>query len=155
MDLGHPRQQRQGGFKALLLLAVLSIHATVAWATGPVFAFDIPAGDAQRTLQQFYSQSKIEMLYLADSVRGTRTNAVSGELDATVALEQMLRGTSLEYTFEEDFSFVSIRPRVVAAGTRFRASPVGSHSARSVRRSVRIRSSPIGSSAATPISRRW
>ncbi len=117
MDLGHPRQQRQGGFKALLLLAVLSIHATVAWAAGPVFVFDIPAGDAQKTLQQFYSQSKIELLYLADSVRGTHTNSVSGQLDASTALEAMLRGTSLEYTFEEDFSFVSIRPRVVEAGT--------------------------------------
>jgi outer membrane receptor protein involved in Fe transport len=116
MELGHPRQQRQGGFKALLLLAVLSIHAAAVWAAVPVFAFDIPAGDAQKTLQQFYSQSKIEMLYLADSVRGTRTNAVSGQIDAAAALDQMLRGTPLEFSFEDDFSFVSIRPRQMIAG---------------------------------------
>jgi outer membrane receptor protein involved in Fe transport len=112
MDLGSPRTIRQGGFSALLIIIALCFSSTAARAAGPTILFNIPAGDAQKTLQQFYSQSRIEMLYLTDMVRGTKTNAVTGDLEASNALAQMLKGTGLEYSFEEDYSFVSITPRV-------------------------------------------
>ncbi len=116
MEPGHPRRHRQGGLTPCLVLIALCFSGTCAWAAGPKFLFDIPAGDAQKTLQDYYSQSKIEMLYLTDTVRGTTTNAVAGNLEASEALEQMLKGTSLEFSFDEDFSFVSINPRVQLAG---------------------------------------
>jgi hypothetical protein len=97
-------------------LIALCFSGTCAWAAGPKFLFNIPAGDAQKTLQDYYSQSKIEMLYLTDTVRGTTTNAVAGDLEASEALERMLKGTSLEFSFDEDFSFVSINPRVQLPG---------------------------------------
>jgi hypothetical protein len=92
MDLGHPRTFLQGGFGALLMILVLCISSTVARAAGPTILFNIPAGDAQKTLQQYYAQSRIEMLYLTDMVRGTKTNPVSGNLDASTALAEMLKG---------------------------------------------------------------
>jgi len=112
MDSGHPRKFRQGRCGALLVIVALCICGTVAHAAGPTILFNIPSGDAQKTLQQFYAQSRIEMLYLTDMVRGTKTNPVTGNLDASTALAQMLKGTGLEYSFEEDYSFVSITPRV-------------------------------------------
>jgi outer membrane receptor protein involved in Fe transport len=72
--------------------------------------FDIPAGDAQKTLLQFLTQSNIEMLYSSDDVRGLNTHAIAGELTVPQALRQMLDGTGLNIAFENDFTFASIKP---------------------------------------------
>ncbi len=63
----------------------------------------------------------------------------------------MLRGTSLEFTFEDDFSFVSIRPRVLEAGTadpRESSQPTPGFGA--LEPNAMCRSSPRVSSAAKP-----
>lgn len=72
--------------------------------------FDIPAGDAQKTLLQFVAQSDIEMLYSSDDVRGITTHAVSGDLTVAQALALMIDGTGLEVSFENGFTFASIKP---------------------------------------------
>ncbi len=51
------------------------------------------------------------MLYLTEKVRGRQTNAVSGNLEASDALERMLAGTDLEFTFTPDFSFATVKTR--------------------------------------------
>jgi iron complex outermembrane receptor protein len=109
MESEKPRRHRQGGLSTLLLLLAASFCSSAVWAAGPKLHFDIPAGDALKTLPLFCSQSKIEMLYLTEKVRGLQTHAVSGDLDASDALMQMLEGTGLEFEFDSDYSFVSIK----------------------------------------------
>jgi iron complex outermembrane recepter protein len=70
--------------------------------------YNIPSGDASRTLQIYLQQTHIEMLYLTEDVRGRRTNAVSGNLEASEALERMLGGTDLEFEFTPDFTFATV-----------------------------------------------
>lgn len=94
-------------------------------AAGPTAAFDIPAGNAPETLREFYLQSRVRVLYLADSVKGIQTQAVSGELEASEALSRMLEGTGLSYEFENEFSAV-IRPAAeLAAAPQISSTPDG------------------------------
>ncbi|MEJ1965941.1 MAG: TonB-dependent receptor [Gammaproteobacteria bacterium] len=94
----------------LLLVVALLLATASAWAAGPKIFYDIPAGDASKTLQQYLSQTKIEMLYLAEHVRGRTTNPVHGDYEASDALAQMLYGTDLEFSFNPDYSFASVKP---------------------------------------------
>lgn len=57
--------------------------------------YDLAAGDAAVTLKSFADQSGREIVYPADLVRGTQTNAVKGKLTAKEALDRMLSGTPL------------------------------------------------------------
>lgn len=57
--------------------------------------FQIPAGDATKTLAEFGRQSGEQLVYLVDNVRGHRTQSVTGELSPLAALNQMLAGTNL------------------------------------------------------------
>ncbi|MEJ0036702.1 MAG: TonB-dependent receptor [Gammaproteobacteria bacterium] len=94
-----------------LLIVLASFATTAAWAGGPKILYNIPAGDASKTLHIYLQQTPIEMLYLAEKVRGRRTNAVSGNLEASEALERMLEGTDLKYSFTADFSFATVKTR--------------------------------------------
>ena len=106
MEFGKSRRPFQGW---ALRLLVIGLFGTCAPAVAAPVHFDIPEGDALKTLQLYYAQTHIELLYLSDTVRGIRTRAVSGELEPKDALARMLDGTGLEYSFEGDLSFVSIR----------------------------------------------
>lgn len=57
--------------------------------------FDLPAGDAEKSLQQFHAQSGVEVLYSSDAAAGVRTNAVKGRFSPQAAIELLLAGTSL------------------------------------------------------------
>jgi iron complex outermembrane recepter protein len=108
MESGHPPPNRQGGLPALFLALASCFVGTLAFAAGPRSNFNVPAGDARKALLEFFSQSKVELLYDADKLRGIRTNAVAGNLEASEALDVMLHGTGLQYSFDDDFSFVSV-----------------------------------------------
>jgi iron complex outermembrane receptor protein len=116
MDQGTTRRRSaQGGVSTLLMLFIACFCCSFARADAlpalpPTLHFDIPAGDAQKTLLQFLTQSSIEMLYSSEDVRGVTTHAVSGDLSVAQALHQMLDGTGLEISFENDFTFASIKP---------------------------------------------
>ncbi|MEP7242937.1 MAG: TonB-dependent receptor [Gammaproteobacteria bacterium] len=102
--------------KALLVLLAASFCSSAAWAAAPKAHFDIPAGDASETLRrlaQLLAQSKVEILYITSAVRGYQTHAVSGEIDAPTAVHQMLDGTGLDFEFENDDTFVSVKPHAV------------------------------------------
>jgi hypothetical protein len=58
-------------------------------------SFDIPAGEAEKTLKQFAAQSGLEVLFSTEAARGVRTKAVKGRLVADEAVKQMLSGTPL------------------------------------------------------------
>ncbi len=85
---------------AALCAAVMFCLPTPTAISAPVAEnatkrFDVPAGVAQDTLKQFSAQSRVQLVYATDLVRGVRTNAVKGEQAPLAALEMMLAGTVL------------------------------------------------------------
>lgn len=83
-----------------ICLAVLSTAAVTSavgceqYSCQPV----IDAGRASKTLQEFSRQTGFQ-LFFDDSVRGHHTNAADGHHPAIKALEEMLEGNGLKYSF--------------------------------------------------------
>ena len=94
-----------GGFGRLLRLALLTVSLGVSFSgaadTGKI-SFDVPAADAAVALKQFAAQAGRDILYLPESVRGTKMNAVRGDLTPREALDQMLAGTALTASESKD-----------------------------------------------------
>lgn len=57
--------------------------------------YDLPAGDATKTLKLFTEQSGEQIVYPVEEVRGVRTNSVRGEYTAREALDAMLARSTL------------------------------------------------------------
>ena len=89
---GHARRAGLRLFLSLLLGTVLG--GTTVWAEAPRL-FHVPAGDAVESLRSFSQQSRVQILYPVDHVRGYRTNAVHGRLTAQEALDAMLANSGL------------------------------------------------------------
>src|SRR6476620_6419299 len=68
MDFGSPRRLFRQGVLITLLVVCASLATTTAWAGGPKIFFNIPAGDATKTLQIYLQQTRMEMLYLSEKV---------------------------------------------------------------------------------------
>lgn len=75
------------------------------------------------TLKQFTAQSGEQLLYSPDDVSGVRTHAVHGKLMPIVALEHMLKGTSLKARQDKTTKAIAITGIVVP-----RASPTSTPS---------------------------
>ncbi len=110
-------------FSILLLILAAALAAPLARAAGPKVVLDIPAGSALETLPKFYLQSKVEVLYLTQSLKDVKTNAVSGELTASTALEQMFAGTGVTFEFENELSATIWGPNEARAGQARSAEP--------------------------------
>jgi len=109
MDFGSPRRLYRQGVLTTLLASLVSFATPTAWAGGPKISYNIPAGDAAKTLQVYLQQTRIEMLYRTDNVRGRETKAVIGTFEASDALAMMLAGTDLEFSFTPDFTFAAVK----------------------------------------------
>ena len=81
--------------RILFLCCVAFLPLAVLAAQPSPRSFDVPAGDAADSLKLFAEQSGQEIVYAADTVRGTATHAVKGELTPKAALDQMLADTGL------------------------------------------------------------
>lgn len=92
----------------LLNALLVSLFVASATAAPAAVHFEIPAGDAARTLQIFLVTSHIEMLYRLDKIRGIQTHAVNGDFTPREALAKMLEGTTLTYSFTSDETFVTV-----------------------------------------------
>lgn len=92
-----PARRRTGPGWRLLLLAAwfLTGLALLPAAEGPRRSYQLPAGDASRTLQEFSAASGREILFAANAIRGVQTRAVQGEYTDLEALSAMLEGTPL------------------------------------------------------------
>ena len=60
--------------------------------------YNLPAGDAATTLNQFAGASGQQIVFMMDKVKGERTNAIAGDYAARDALDHMLAGTGLSAT---------------------------------------------------------
>src|SRR6478736_4253813 len=94
------------------LLAACSILVLVPAATAAEALkknFDLPAGDAAKTLKTFSEQSGEQIVYPVEQVRGVKTNPVKGELDARAALDRMLADTGLAVVEDEKTGALTVR----------------------------------------------
>lgn len=70
--------------------------------------FDVPAGAAGRTLRLFAQQSGREIVFSAESIGATTTNAVRGELTPRDALDRVVAGTGLAIGVDEKSGLFSV-----------------------------------------------
>jgi iron complex outermembrane receptor protein len=111
-------------FRSALATALAFGFATCAFAAEAAKkAYQLPAGDAAVTLKRFSEQSGVQIVYPVDAVRGVQTRAVSGQLTARDALDQMLAGTTLVTVQDDRTQALAVQ---VAAQPRGAAAAVGS-----------------------------
>lgn len=94
-----------------LLVVLLSLLPAAMIAANPaesVRQFDVPAGEAVETLKRAAQQGEAEILFLADTVKGIRTNPVHGPHTMRAALDQMIAGTSLVLVQDSGSGAISI-----------------------------------------------
>jgi len=70
---------------------------------------EINAGNAAATLTEFIRQTRLQVLFEADAIRGHNTRAVSGRLEAREALRVMLEGSGLMFEIVNDRTY-AVRP---------------------------------------------
>jgi iron complex outermembrane recepter protein len=99
-----------------LLLLVALVGATSSWAAvDSKVKFNLPSDEFPKAILEFYHQSKIEVLFLADdSLSQIKTQPVVGELEPREALERMLKGTGLTFTFVTNHSVAIKLPQVAS-----------------------------------------
>ena len=90
---------------ALGVLLFLTAHAAPETKKN----FNLPAGEAVKTLRQFSETSGRETLFAAEAVRGVRTAAIKGEYTPKEALDRMLDGTGLIVVQDEKTGALAIR----------------------------------------------
>lgn len=125
MDSGIRRNGRMetaglpGRFLRCLLRLVLltSLFGIAgAWAADSRVRFNLPSDEFPKAILEFYHQSKIEVLFLAnDSLSQIKTQPVVGEFEPREALERMLKGTGLTFRFATGHSVTIKQPQVAKA----------------------------------------
>lgn len=83
--------------------------------------FDIPAGEATKTIPQFGRQAGLQVSAPTKDLRGVRTRAIKRQMDVREALRQLLEGTGLEGS--SNGSPVLIVRRVSSNGSILAAAP--------------------------------
>ncbi|MFJ2530320.1 TonB-dependent siderophore receptor [Pseudomonas helmanticensis] len=72
----------------------------IGQAQAAAVAINIPAQSLGSALQEFGRQTNLQVLYSPDEVSGLRSSAVSGNLEPTAAIAQLLKGTDIAYSVE-------------------------------------------------------
>src|SRR5258708_3008627 len=78
-------------------------------------AYDLPAGDAEKTLKLFTQQSGEQILYPPTKVSGIQTNAVKGEMTPGEALYAMLDKTQLVAVRDEKTGAYTVQKAATVA----------------------------------------
>jgi len=108
-----------------VLLGVIGAGVIVAAAPSQAATarFSIPGGDLRRALDAFVVQSGVQLIYREQDVAALRTPGVSGSLDVSAALSQLLSGTGLAAERDSSGAIAITRPRAVATRDTRRAVP--------------------------------
>src|ERR1700733_8031675 len=80
-------------------VACLLLHTAHAQEVTSLRHFDVQAGDAAVTLNEFSRQSDLQVLFDFNILAGMKTRAVTGDFDASTALTAMLKDTNLVFDF--------------------------------------------------------
>jgi len=86
---------RISAISVLSLLLILALQVPAAWAADAASPVDIPAGDLGTALKILARQTKTEIVYRSEQVRGLTAARVRGNLSVREALGKLLEGTSL------------------------------------------------------------
>jgi iron complex outermembrane recepter protein len=70
---------------------------------------NIPAQALGSALQEFGRQSNMQVLYSTEDITGLRSNAVSGNLEPTAAIAQLLKGTGIAYSVQGNSVALHVR----------------------------------------------
>lgn len=83
--------------RLLLLICGLCFGALARAGPGdpPAVRFQIPAGDAARTLYLFSQQARLSVVFPVDAVRGVTTRALEGDFTPRAALVRLIADTPL------------------------------------------------------------
>ena len=98
-----------------LLPLVCLFGAAPSWAADSKVKFNLPSDEFPKAILEFYHQSKIEVLFLAnDTLSQIKTQPVVGELEPREALDRMLKGTGLTFRFVTEHSVTIKQPEVAS-----------------------------------------
>jgi hypothetical protein len=92
----------------LLALGVCLAAEGASPVGNEVHSFHIPSEDATAAVRDFGLQSGVPISAELEDLRGKRCNAVAGELSVDAALQQLIAGTGLRYTYEAGRRAVSL-----------------------------------------------
>ncbi len=95
--------------RRVALAALLVVGLTGSAAEALKKTYNVPAGDAVKTLKAFSDQSGEQIVYPVEQVRGVQTHAVTGERTPREALNAMLAGTGLITVQDEKTGAFAIR----------------------------------------------
>jgi iron complex outermembrane receptor protein len=105
----------RAGFSTIMLTLVFAfspdfsvLRAAQAGTVEGACDFDVPAGEATRTLSIFSAQADVQLLFATDHVIGIRTNRVQGRLLPREALEAVVAGTGLTVVLDERTSALGL-----------------------------------------------
>ncbi|MEM5518102.1 TonB-dependent receptor [Henriciella sp. AS95] len=109
---------------------ILSVGACVSSlmiAHADVKEFNLPEGDAVKTIPSFARQSGMQVLAPADRLRGKTTPEVIGKLDTEEALKKLLEGTNLKAVVTDDGKTISLKQDVSAQRAELKPIPVSAY----------------------------
>ncbi len=95
-------------YPLILLLVALLFSVQPLHGQDPKY-YEIAAGDAKDTLQEFARISGEQILYLVSRVEGYQTSAIKGSYSSKEALERMLGESGLNYIVDEETHAFMIR----------------------------------------------
>src|SRR6185312_8918143 len=99
MDEHAPKRQLAGLYwHRTVCLAVLLTLSYARAATASPVSFDVPEGDASKTLNLFCTQANLQLLFDYTKAKGIHTRAVRGRYTVDDALQRMIGGAPLHYT---------------------------------------------------------
>lgn len=98
-------------------IGLLACLTGVAVAHAELRQFNIPEGEATRTIPSFARQSGLQIIVPAERLKGQTTQELRGELDAQVALEKLLEGTDLKGTVSESSGSISLLKKMSSVRT--------------------------------------
>jgi iron complex outermembrane receptor protein len=91
------------------LCAMALTLPVIGQAQAAAVTINIAAQSLGSALQEFGRQTNLQVLYSPDDVSGLRSTAVSGNLEPTAAIAQLLQGTDIAYSVQGNN--VSLRAR--------------------------------------------
>ena len=94
------------------IVAMLASLSTVGQAVAQTVTFDVPAGAAARTLQEFARQAGWQIIAPAALLKGVTTPPVRGVLESHAALSRLLAGAPLAVIYDEA-GVIALGPRPV------------------------------------------
>ncbi|TDP71784.1 TonB-dependent receptor domain-containing protein [Roseateles toxinivorans] len=130
-----------------LALALASLGSAAQNATPPVAAaqpqpLNIAAQAAPQALQQLMDQTKLQLIYSPDLLRGVTTKAVNGSFTPMDALARMLEGTGLQ-AVGTGVNAATIRPTVPAPDRPARVEALDTVMISATRRREPVREIPL------------